>query len=109
MPTIKSTDLKLSQPIESDSPDSSLVITVDPNLGMPTGSYIFQLEVLDNTGNRSMPAQWTVTVLDDKAPNAIIKGPKTVGFGVGFTLDGSASVDIGGSISKYIWTLMPQG
>lgn len=108
MPTISSNDLQLSQPIEAGAPDTTLVITVDPTNPMAIGTYLFQLEVVDDAGNRSQPAQIRVTVLDDKAPNAIVTGPATVGFGAGFTLDGSKSTDIGGSIAKYIWTLTPQ-
>jgi hypothetical protein len=107
MPTIDSNALQLSQPIEADAPDSSLVITVDPNKPMATGTYLFQLEVIDNAGNRSKPAVVRITVLDDQAPNAIIGAPATVGFGAGFTLDGSKSTDIGGTITKFIWTLLP--
>ena len=108
MPTIDSSTLQLSQPIEGNAPDTSLVISVDPTRPMATGTYLFQLEVLDNSGNKSAPAQIRVSVLDDQLPNAIVTGPSTVSFAQSFTLDGSRSTDIGGSIVKYIWTLLPQ-
>lgn len=104
MPTIKSKDLQINQPIEADAPDAALVITVDPTAPMKTGTYLFQLEVIDDAGNRSASTQAKVTVIDDDAPNAIISAPPTVGFGKSFTLSGKESTDVGGSIVKYIWT-----
>ena len=107
MPSIKSTDLKINQPIEANAPDTSLVITVDATSPMKTGTYLFHLEVIDDSGNRSAPAQATVIVIDDKLPNAIISPPKlSIGFGTSFTLSGKESTDIGGTIVKYIWTLV---
>jgi len=107
MPSIKSTDLQINQPIEAAAPDTSLIITVDATNPMKTGTYLFHLEVIDDSGNRSAPAQAIVTVIDDKLPNAIISPPKmAVGFGTSFTLSGKESTDIGGTIAKYIWTLV---
>jgi hypothetical protein len=107
MPTIKSTDLQINQPIDANAPDTQLNITVDASNPMKTGTYLFQLEVIDDSGNRSAPAQARVTVIDDKLPNAIISPPKlAVGFGTSFTLSGKESTDIGGTIVKYIWTLV---
>jgi hypothetical protein len=98
MPKIKSTDLQINQPIEANAPDTQLTITVDATSPMKTGTYLFHLEVIDDSGNRSAPAQAMVTVIDNKLPNAIISPPKvTVGFGTSFTLSGKDSTDIGGT------------
>ncbi len=105
MPTIKFSELQINQSIEGEASDSSLVISVDPTAGgMKPGTYVFQLEVIDDAGNRSAPATAKITVIDDDAPTAIISGPETVSFGKGFTFSGAKSTDIGGSITKYIWT-----
>jgi hypothetical protein len=108
MPTIKSTDLKINQPIEANAPDTQLTITVDSNNPMKIGTYLFQLEVIDNSGNRSKPATARITVIDQTAPTAIITPPTTtVPFAQGFTLSGKESTDAGGGeITKYIWTLV---
>ncbi len=106
MPNIKFNDLQINQSIEAEAPDSSLVITPDPRAGIRPGTYLFQLEVIDDAGNRSTPAQARVTVLDDQAPNAIISAPSTVGVGKGFTLSGRESTDVDGQITRYIWTLV---
>ena len=106
MPTISSTALQINQPIEGTAPDAVLTITVDASNPMKTGTYLFQLEVIDNSGNRSKPATAKITVIDQSAPTAIISAPTTVPFGQGFTLSGGESKDIGGEITKYIWTLV---
>ena len=71
------------------------------------GPHIFQLQVVDDSGNISEGDQVRVIVLDDKKPTAIITAPATVPFGTSFTLNGQRSVDVGGGkIAKYIWTLV---
>ena len=95
-------------PIEAAAPDSTLVVNMDPAKPLGAGSHIFQLEVVDNSGNRSQPAKATVVVLDDQAPTAVIS-PTGLRCGVGkpSTLSGRDSCDAGGgTIVKYIWTLI---
>lgn len=107
MPTISSSNLQVNQPIEASAPDSSLTITIDSNQPIAVGSHTFQLEVIDDSGNRSQPATFRVIVIDDQVPTAIIDGPERVPFGQEIILSGSRSTDAGGgSIVKFIWTLI---
>jgi len=107
MPTVPSHQLQVNQPLEAAAPDSDLSITVDPSRPLPVGAQTFQLEVVDDSGNRSQPTQVRVIVLDDQAPTAVISAPRTVPFGQSFTLSGRQSVDAGGgTITRYIWTLL---
>lgn len=106
MPEIKSPDLQVNQPIEAKAPDSQLVIVVDPNKPLSSGIYEFQLQVVDNAENISQPTSVRVLVVDDQAPNAIIDAPEKVSFGKGFNLSGKRSFDVGGSVERYVWTLL---
>ena len=47
-----------------------------------------------------------IVVVDDQAPNAVIDAPDRVGFGKGFTLSGKRSFDVGGTVERFIWTLI---
>lgn len=105
MPTIDSSQLQVNQPIEAD--DATLVVTADPDQPLPVGTHTFQLEVTDDSGNRSQPARFRLTVVDDQAPTAVITAPARVSFGAEFTLSGADSVDAGGGrIVRYVWTLV---
>lgn len=107
MPRITSAQLQVNQPIEAAAPDATLVITIDPNRPLAIGGYIFQLEVTDNSGNRSQPVQARLFIVDTQAPTAIISAPRTVPFNTEFTLSGAESRDVGGgTIASYIWTLI---
>jgi len=107
VPRIPSDQLRVNQPVESAAPDATLVVTANPAQPLPVGAYTFQLEVVDNAGNRSQPVQARVVVVDTQAPTAIISAPRTVPFGTEFTLSGAESRDVGGgTITKYIWTLI---
>ena len=46
----------LNKPFETDQ------ATVDVDPGLPSGTYRFRLEVVDNSGRRSNPAEVTVVV-----------------------------------------------
>lgn len=105
MPDINSADLQINQPITAAEP--TLVIKPSANQPLAVGAHTFQLEVEDNSGNRSAPARIRVVVLDDKAPTAVIDGPDRVPVGTAITLSGARSSDIGGQIVRYIWTLVP--
>ena len=107
MPKISSTDLKVNTPIEAAAPDATLIIVIDPNQPMKIGSYTFQLEVTDSSGNRSQPVQARLFIVDSQAPSAIISAPRSVPFNSDFTLSGAESTDVGGGrIASYIWTLL---
>jgi hypothetical protein len=107
MPEVKSSKLRVNEPIEADAPDATLVITIDERQPLPVGTHTFQLEVLDDSGNRSQPAQFRVIIFDDQAPTAVITGPERVPSGEQFTLSGAESRDVGGGvITRYIWTLI---
>jgi hypothetical protein len=106
MPEIKSPDLQVNQPIEGKANDPTLVIIVDAAKPLTTGTYVFQLQVVDDAKNVSQPTTVNIVVADDKAPNAVITGPARVSFGDGFTLSGKSSFDVGGRIDAYIWSLI---
>lgn len=107
MPTVSSSQLRVNQPIEGAAPDATLSVTVDPGQPLPIGRHTFQLEVVDDSGNRSAPDQVRVIVVDNQRPTAVIDAPSAVPFGTAFTLSGARSVDAGGGrIVKYIWTLL---
>ena len=107
-------DLLASQKVET--PDSQLTIQL-PNQKLPVGQHRFSLKVVDDSGNVSNPAQVSVIVVDTSAPTAVLDlydeqgriiTDGRVEFGSGFILNGRRSVDIGGTISKYIWEILPQ-
>jgi hypothetical protein len=106
MPEIKSPDLQVNQAIEAKANDPTLIIVIDPAKPLPTGTYTFQLQVVDDAKNTSQPTTVNIVVADDRAPNAVITAPERVSFGDGFTLSGKASFDVGGRIDQYIWTLI---
>ena len=107
MPTVNSPDLQVNKKIEGDAPDAVLNISVDPRKALKTGSYTFQLQVLDDAKNASVPATFTVVVIDDTAPTAVITGPERVPFGKGFALSGERSSDPDdGKIVHFTWTLI---
>jgi len=107
MPKITSDNLKVNEPIEAAAPDATLIIVVNPTNPLKVGSYTFQLEVLDDSGNRSKPVQARLFIADAEAPTAIISAPRSVPFGTDFTLSGIESSDVGGgTIARYVWTLI---
>ena len=80
-------------------------VTVSPDKPLPIGRQVFRLTVADDANNISKPDQIEVIVADQEAPTAVLRGPKVVGFGKSFNLDGSASFDVGGGkVVKYVWT-----
>jgi hypothetical protein len=96
--------------------DSQLVIQM-PSQKLAVGQHRFNLTVEDDSGNVSNAAQITLIVVDSTAPTAVLdlldEQGRTitdgrVAFGSGFILSGKRSVDIGGTVSKYIWEVVPQ-
>lgn len=107
MPTVKAADLQVNKRFEADAPDAVLNITADVRNGLLTGTYVFQLVVLDDAKNPSAPTSFRLVVMDDTAPTAVITGPERVSFGKSFTLSGERSSDAdNGKIVRYIWTLV---
>ena len=107
MPNVSSSELQVNAPIEGAAPDASLVIQIDQNQPLAVGSYIFQLQVFDDSGNPSQPVQVRIAVIDTQAPTAVISAPRTVPFATEFTLSGAESRDVGGGrIVRYVWTLL---
>lgn len=106
MPKISSKDLAVLKPVESADPaDSQLVIVMDPAQPLPLGSYVFQLEVVDDADNTSAPATIRFNIVDTTAPNAIIDGPDRVSFKQDFVLSGKRSFDPdNGKITRFRWT-----
>jgi hypothetical protein len=96
--------LQIGVPFESVEPN--LLVEVNRQQPLTTGAHRFILQVVDDSGNISDPAELTVLVVDATRPNAVIDGPRQVNFLTQFELSGKASFDIGGKIVKYIWTLM---
>jgi hypothetical protein len=96
--------LKTGVPLETS--ESAILVETDPNNPLPIGKHRFQLKVVDDSGNVSDPAELIVQVIDSSRPNAFIDGPSQIEFGKSFELTGSKSVDIGGSIVKYVWTML---
>ena len=107
MPKITSDQLNVNEAIEAAAPDATLIIVINPAAPLKIGTYTFQLEALDQDGNRSKPALAKVVIADTQAPTAIISAPRSVPFGQDFTLSGVESSDVGGGqITRYVWTLI---
>jgi hypothetical protein len=96
------------------TPDATLTIQM-PKEKLAVGSHTFQLQVVDDSGNVSVPAQVMVIVVDTQAPTAVLVATdengkllpdNRISYGSGFILNGSKSVDIGGKITTYVWTLV---
>lgn len=98
------TILKIGTPFES--PDPVLLVEVDRDQPLNPGKHRFTLQVVDDSGNQSDPAEFIILVVDRIKPNAVIDGPKQVDFLAAFKLSGKGSFDIGGKVVSFIWTLM---
>lgn len=112
------TDITLEKLLEQQkvsTTDSQLVVQM-PDQKLQVGKHVFQLTVEDDSGNTSVPATITVIVVDQTAPTAVIDladeqgraiSNGEVSFGSGFILSGKRSSDIGGTISSYVWEILP--
>ena len=67
---------------------------------------MFQLEVVDDSGNVSAPDQIVVIVADRERPTAVLAGPQIVDLGKSFQISGERSFDIGGSIKSFRFTYL---
>lgn len=80
-------------------------VTISANAPLPLGRQIFRLVVTDDSGNVSRPDEVVIIIADQDAPTAVLRGPRIVGAGRSFELDGSASFDVGGGrVVRYAWT-----
>jgi hypothetical protein len=97
--------------------DAILKVAVSPDNPLPIGPHTFELEVIDNAGNRSVPVRVQLVVRDSQAPTAVLRVADEQGrilvepvveMGAGFTLDARASrdVDPGSGIESYTWRLV---
>ncbi len=98
---------KINEPVETNDPQ----VTVEVSLNEPlsVGKHVFQLVVVDDAGNESIPVTAEVIVRDTQRPRAVITAPESVAYGQSFKLDGSQSSDVPpGRIVKYTWTMLGQ-
>lgn len=112
------TDITLEKLLETskvETTDSQLVIQM-PEKKLAVGKHSFNLTVEDDSGNSSTPALITVIVVDSTAPTAVLDvhdeqgrliSDGRVSFGSGFMLNGKRSADIGGTLAKFIWEVVP--
>jgi len=110
--SIKKLEEIIAGPIKTD--DATLTIQM-PGEKLKVGGHTFQLQVADDSGNVSVPATVMLIVVDTQAPTAVmiardeqgnILSDNRIPFGSGFILDAKRSVDIGGSIVSYTWTMV---
>ena len=94
--------MQINVPVVTDT--SSYTVAANPAFAV--GTHRFQLEVVDNSGNISLPIVVQVAVIapDTAAPTAIITAPQTVPFGNALTLSGANSSDVGGTVKRWTWT-----
>jgi hypothetical protein len=96
--------LDINVPFETDQP--TLVVDVDLQAPLARGRHRFQLEVVDDSGNVSLPDVLQVIVADRERPTAVAQGPQIVDLGQSFELSGAKSFDIGGQITTYRFTYL---
>jgi hypothetical protein len=76
--------------------------------GLPSGTHIFQLVVVDEDGNQSDPVTAQIVIKDTQKPTAVLTvAPTQVQPGQVFSLDGSKSSDVApGRVVSFIWTMV---
>jgi len=98
-------DFIIGTSVETVEP--TIDVTVTNEKPIPVGRRKFQLVVVDDAGNKSLPDVVEVVVKDTQNPTAILKAPSQVEFGKSFLLDGRGSSDVPpGKVVKYIWTML---
>lgn len=112
MSVIKLEEIR-ANPVKTN--DANLVIQM-PGEKLPIGRHSFELQVEDDSGNVSAPAQIMVIIVDSEAPTAVVTladaegrpvQKNRIAYGSSFILDGKNSVDVGGGkIVGYSWTLL---
>lgn len=97
--------LTLNVPVETDKP--LVTVDVDPAKPLARGRQIFELVVVDDSGNVSAPDRLIVIVADRERPTAVLQGPSVVDVGRSFDLNGTRSFDVGGgTIKTYRFTYL---
>jgi hypothetical protein len=106
-------NFQLNVPIETI--DNHVQVTPSPGDPLRPGRHVFQLVVVDQSGNRSAPATVEIIIRDTTAPTAVLRlvipdgeDPNTwqPSENMAFELSAADSSDIGGGpIVRYIWTL----
>lgn len=100
---------------EVKTEDSVLTVTVSADNPLPIGPHIFELQVVDDSGNISKAVRVQVVVRDTQAPTAVLNVTDAEGrplpenvleFGVGFILNAKGSIDIGSGIASYTWRIV---
>ena len=102
---------------EVKTKDIKLIVAVSADNPLGIGSPVFELEVIDKAGNRSVPARATVVVRDSQAPTAVLKVADAQGrimpepvleFGASFMLSAKGSLDVepGTGIGSYTWRIV---
>jgi|SRR5882724_6327923 len=93
------------------TPQPTVEVTLTPAKPLALGRHRFRLIVIDDSGNKSAPDEVLVLVADQENPTAVLSAPSPVPFGKSFTLDGTASFDVGGGkVAQYVWTYLgPSG
>jgi hypothetical protein len=101
-------EFTVGQTIETKEP--TIEVTVTPQRPLPPGKLVFQLQVVDDSGNVSAPTTVDVIVKDKELPTAVLTAPTEVPAGQSFTLNGQRSSDAGGGqVVRYRWTLIQRG
>ncbi len=96
--------LEINVPFETDQ--STIKVEVDPRKPLSRGRQVYQLQVVDDSGNVSEATTLIVIVADQERPTAILQGPQIVNVGASFELTGAKSFDIGGEIKSYRFTYL---
>lgn len=98
----------INQEVTTDTP--TVEVTIGEENPLSVGRHTFRLVVVDDSGNQSVPDEVIVIVADQEAPTAVLRAPRTVGFGSSFELNGERSFDVGGGrIARYVWTYVGPG
>jgi hypothetical protein len=107
MTKINSTDLQPNTPIETEDP--ILDITMVAAAPLRPGQHVFQLVVMDDSGNQSAPAEVEIIIRDTQAPTAVLDvlPSRTLEFGASFQLNAERSSDVApGQLARFSWTLI---
>lgn len=83
----------------------SVIVGASPAAPLAVGRHTVSLVVVDDSGNESSADVAPFIVVDDLAPTAVVEAPATIVSGTTLTASGVRSVDIGGRITEYQWTL----
>ena len=98
-------EFAVNTPIESTDP--RIEVTVTASNALRVGRHRFQLVVVDDSGNESLPDSVEVRVFDSERPTAVLQAPEQVAFAQSFPITGERSTDVGGGrIVRYVFTYL---